>query len=193
MLEQVEAGQHIQDLKMSVLQAIQYIIQGWDEVSADTIQNCWNHTKILGGNDDDNDDDDDDENYNGDDDLVLDYDLNEAIKALYLPNMMQVKDFLTIPKENIVYEIPDDNQIISDLAHLFKRTNTNHPDEIDDSTEAEIIGINEALKCLKTVNLFLLQQENANKHVKLAGVIEKFIKKKQVRSMQQTTIDQYFK
>jgi len=28
MLEQVEAGQFIQDLKMNVLQAIQYIIQG---------------------------------------------------------------------------------------------------------------------------------------------------------------------
>ncbi|GET66441.1 hypothetical protein GLOIN_2v1479386 [Rhizophagus irregularis DAOM 181602=DAOM 197198] len=47
MLEQVEVGQLIQDLKMNVLQAIQYIIQSWDEISADTIQNCWNHTEIL--------------------------------------------------------------------------------------------------------------------------------------------------
>ena len=40
MLEQVEAGQFIQDLKMNVLQAIQYIIQGWNEVTFDTIKNC---------------------------------------------------------------------------------------------------------------------------------------------------------
>ncbi|CAG8782254.1 19892_t:CDS:2, partial [Rhizophagus irregularis] len=46
-LEQVEAGQLIQDLKTNVLQAIQYIIQGWNEVTADTIKNCWNHVKIL--------------------------------------------------------------------------------------------------------------------------------------------------
>ena len=47
MLEQVEAGQFIQDLKMNVLQAIQYIIQGWNEVIANTIKNCWNYVKIL--------------------------------------------------------------------------------------------------------------------------------------------------
>jgi len=39
-LEQIEAGQDIQDLKMNVLQAIQYIIQGWNEVTIKTIQNC---------------------------------------------------------------------------------------------------------------------------------------------------------
>src|SRR6266487_7137266 len=46
-LEQIEAGQFIQDLKMNVLQAIQYIIQAWNEITTETIFNCWNHTKIL--------------------------------------------------------------------------------------------------------------------------------------------------
>ena len=40
MLEQVEAGQFIQDLKMDVLQAIQYIIESWNEVTTNTIKNC---------------------------------------------------------------------------------------------------------------------------------------------------------
>jgi hypothetical protein len=40
MLEQVEADERAQDLKMSVLQAIQYIIQGWNNVTAETISNC---------------------------------------------------------------------------------------------------------------------------------------------------------
>ncbi|CAB5367928.1 unnamed protein product [Rhizophagus irregularis] len=151
MLEKVEASQHIQDLKMDVLQAIQYIIQSWDEVSVNTIRNCWNHTKILGGNgddngndddrddndrdDDDNDNEDDDDNGGDDDDddnSVLDDDLNKTIKALRLPNIMQLKEFLTIPKENIVYEISED-EIISELANIFKK-NTNYPDEINDST-----------------------------------------------------------
>ena len=47
MLERVEAGQFIQDLKMDVLQAIQYIIKSWNEVTTNTIKNCWNHVKIL--------------------------------------------------------------------------------------------------------------------------------------------------
>ena len=40
--------------------------------------------------------------------------------------------------------------------------------------------------------MFLLQQENASEQIKLVGKIEKFIKKKQINLMQQTTIDQYF-
>jgi len=40
MLEQIEAGEDIWDLKMDVLQAIQYIIQSWDKVTTKTIQNC---------------------------------------------------------------------------------------------------------------------------------------------------------
>jgi hypothetical protein len=47
MLEQVEEGHLVEDLKMNVLQAIHYIIKGWEEVTAETIRNCWNNTKIL--------------------------------------------------------------------------------------------------------------------------------------------------
>ena len=32
---------------MDVLQAIQFIIRSWDEITPETIRNCWNHTKIL--------------------------------------------------------------------------------------------------------------------------------------------------
>ena len=183
MLEQVEAGQFIQDLKMNVLQAIQYIIQGWNGVTANAIKNCWDHVKILS---DAIPRDIYDDDLMFDDDLMLDDELNEAIRALHLPNMMQVKEFLTIPEEDIIYEIPN----ISEFADMFK--DGHDPDEIDDSAEVEIICINEALQSLKTLNLYLLQQENANEQIKLVGKIEKFIKKEQINLMQQTTIDQYF-
>lgn len=178
MLEQVEAGEFVQDLKMNVLQAIQYIIRGWDEITADTIQNCWNHTKILPNSipSDNIYDDNDDE-------------LAKAIEALNLPNRMGVKEFLTIPEEEIIYKIPDE---VLEIADLFKEPDINHPDEIDDSIEIEIICINEALQSLKTMRTFLLQQENASEQIKLVDKIEKFIKKEQINSMQQSTIDQYF-
>jgi hypothetical protein len=175
---------------MNVLQAIQYIIQSWNEITADTIKNCWNHVKILSDaifyEEDDLMLDDD---LILDDDLMLDDELNEAIKALHLPNMMQVKEFLTIPEEDIVYDIPN----ISEFVDMFKNGPVNHPDEIDDSTEIEIISVSNALQSLKTLNLFLLQQEKASEQVKLVGKIEKFIKKEQINSMQQTTIDRYFR
>ncbi len=93
MLEQVEAGELVYDLKMNVLQAIQYIIQGWDEITADTIQNCWNHVKILP------DASFPDDIYE-DDDSMLDDELTKAIEALNLFNRMGVREFITIPEED---------------------------------------------------------------------------------------------
>ncbi len=104
---------------------------------------------------------------------MLDEELNEVIKVLYLPNMMQVKEFLTIPEEDIVYDIPN----ILKFENMFKNGLVDHPDEIDDSIEIEIINVSNAIQSLKTLNLFLLQQKNASEQVKLMGKIEKFIKK----------------
>ena len=47
MLKHVEEGNHAEDLRIDVLQAIHFIIQAWDEVNAEIISNCWRHTKIL--------------------------------------------------------------------------------------------------------------------------------------------------
>jgi len=109
--------------------------------------------------------------------------------------MMHVKEFLNFSDENIVYEILDDNQIITELVNIFKEKfneNIDDSDKIDDSTETEVINTRVALKSLKTVHKFLLQQENANECIKLVNIVKKFIRKKQTNFMQQTTIDQYF-
>lgn len=180
---------------MSVLQAIQYIIQGWNEVTAETINNCWNHTKILPNTDclDDIEADDieadniEAENDTEADDLILD-EISRMLEIINLPNSMGAKEFLSIPEEDIVYEVPDD---ITDFIEIFKKQseeNTNDLDEMDDSTEVITISTNVALKSLNTVHTFLLQQENSNEHIKLVNTIEKFVRKKQT----QTTINQYF-
>jgi len=77
---------------MDVLQAIRYIISSWNEVTVETIYNCWNHTGILPDNellDDETDDETDDQM------------LNEIIRALNLPNAMRVNEFLNIPEEEL--------------------------------------------------------------------------------------------
>ena len=103
--------------------------------------------------------------------------------------MIQIKEFLTISEEDIIYEISN----ISEFADMFNNRHTDYPDEIDDSDEVEIICSNEALQSLRIVNLFLLQQKNASEQIKLVGKIEKFIKKEKFNSMQLTTIDHYFR
>ena len=191
MLEQVEADERAQDLKMDVLQAIRYVIQGWNNVTAETIYNCWRHTGILPINTDIELDFLLDDDYE-----IFDDELTDALKALNFSNMMELEEFLTIPEEKIVCEILDDNEIITDLVNNFKKKSneeeTNNLDEMDDSIEEEVISFNVALKSLKKVHTFLLQQEYASEHLKLANTIEKFIKMKKVNSMQQTTINQYF-
>ena len=156
LLEQVEAGQNIQDLRMNVLQAIRYIIKSWNEVTAKTIYNCWNHVGILSDNNE-TDDESDDES----DDQLLN-ELSKTIKALNLPNAMQIKEFLNIPEEDITYEILDDDQIIEELVDIFKKSdeNTDDLDERDDGIEIANISINVALKSIETVNMFLLQQND---------------------------------
>ena len=97
---------------MNVLQAIQYIIQGWDEVTTKTIQNCWHHTKILPPNSNIELDDETD-------DLILE-ELRDTLKVLHFSNAMKVEEFLTIPEEDIVFEILEDEQVIADLVNTIK-------------------------------------------------------------------------
>ena len=136
---------------MDVLQAIQYIIQGWNEVTTKIIQNCWYHIKILSFNSDIELDD-------KTDDLIL-KELHDIFKVLHLPNVMKVEEFLTIPEEDVVFEVLEDDQIIADLVNIFKKSeeeNINDIDEMDDSTEVPIISHNVALKSLKNIHTFLL-------------------------------------
>jgi len=85
---------------------------------------------------------------------MLDNEFTNAIEALNFPNRMQLKEFLIIPNEDIVYRILN----FSEIADLFKKKpNKNDLNEIDDSVEAESICINRVMQSLKTVHIFLLQ------------------------------------
>ena len=80
---------------------------------------------------------------------------------------MQVDDFLFIPEENIIYDIPDD-QLIREIAEMFKEdTDEGNAEEMDDSTEITTISASVALKSLENVRLFLLQQEDTGEQLRL--------------------------
>ncbi|CAG8775994.1 1793_t:CDS:2, partial [Dentiscutata heterogama] len=85
LLDQVKAGHLIQDLKINILQAIQFAIRGWEETD----------------------------------------------------------EFLMLNDKNIVYEVFSDDQIIKELAYIFKKDdsvesankNITEIDDEDDSIE----------------------------------------------------------
>ena len=96
-------------------------------------------------------------------------DLSELINKLDVSDPMQVDEFLYMPEENIVYDIPDDDQLIREIAEMFKKDiDEGNVEEMDDSTEITIISASSALKSLENARLFLLQQEDA-------GDLESFV------------------
>ena len=112
---------------------------------------------------------------------------------------MQVEEFLTISDEDIVYQAPDNDQIITELVDMFKieadEEDANKevdPDEMDDSSEVPLVSITTAINSLETISTFLLQQDDTGEYIKLLGKIESFVKEKQIKLMRQTTIDEYF-
>jgi len=192
MLEQVEAGEQVSNLKMNVLQALEYISKAWEEITADTIQHCWCHTKILPiGMEADLRNLSD--NSHAIEDSISD-ELCKALEKLDLSDSMEVDEFLSIADENVIYEVPDDNQIIDELIEMFRVGDDSSSDlaDMDDSTETAVIGANVALKGLEIVQAFLIQQENTKEQVKMANILESYIRERKANMMRQTSIDQYF-
>src|SRR6185312_7789129 len=111
-----------------------------------------------------------------------------TLQALKLSNTMPLEEFLNIPDENIIYEVPDNDH---ELVYLF--TDTNQADtDIDDSEESPVINASTAITSLEIVSAFLLQQDNAEKYITSLQNIEKFVEARKANLMRQTNIDTYF-
>ena len=104
-----------------------------------------NPTKILPNNVvSDNDYRDEDESNNN-----LLAELSDSIKKFNFPTVISVNEYLTFPVENVTFELPESDNIVS----LFSREEVDD----DDSNEAPIISASMALKSLETVRTFLTQ------------------------------------
>jgi hypothetical protein len=187
-LNQVEAGNDIKNLKMDVLQAIKFIIKSWKEVSSQTIYNCWHHTKILP--------DRINVNLSNISDEINDpttNQLSQAVAALNLNDTMPIQEYLNNPEEESVYEVPDDDNIIEALVEMYKQqpeVDTNDFEE-DDSVEQILVSASEASKNLEIVRTFLLQQENSSQQIKLVNSLDRYISLKTINTMKQSTMESY--
>ncbi|CAG8627383.1 24072_t:CDS:1 [Gigaspora rosea] len=78
-----------------------------------------------------------------------------------------MKNFLAILKENIVYEVPSNDQVITDLVEIFRANEptTVELGNINNSLEIPIVSTNMANVSLKTMYIFLLQQNNTEEYV----------------------------
>ena len=174
---------------MDVLQAIRYIIKSWEEITPETIHNCWKHTKILP-----------DTIYSELTNLnnirinvpTLD-ELTQVLTSLNLSDRMPIEEFLNNPEEEKIYEVLDDDKLIEGLVEVYKKQLEVPIDnnEDDDSIEPVIISANEASKSLEIVYAFLLQQGNTKEQLKQVNALDQYINFKKINSMKQTTMDQF--
>ena len=68
---------------------------------------------------------------------------------------MQAKEFLNMPEEDVVYEVPKDDQAIEELVYLFKNTNNEDMDldKIDDSVRPNYCRTSPAGRASRYVTL----------------------------------------
>ncbi|CAG8499945.1 24239_t:CDS:2 [Cetraspora pellucida] len=169
MLEQVEADNLVQDLKIDVLQAI------FANLSDDLHEA--GDSRLEG--------------------------FIRSLDTLCFPNAIEIDEFLNFNGKEIVYEVPLEDQIIKELAYVFRNNesvevmdeeNTEVIDEEeDDSVEPTIVSGSSALNSLENVRMFLLQQEDSGDQLKSINFLEKFIRRMMSSSAQQTRINEYFK
>jgi hypothetical protein len=61
---------------------------------------------------------------------------------------MEVEEFLSIPEEDIVYEVPSDDQLMTELVDTFKiAESSNSSEDVDDSTEIAVISATRLGNC----------------------------------------------
>jgi|GraSoiStandDraft_52_1057288.scaffolds.fasta_scaffold34078_1 hypothetical protein len=193
-LSEIQKGKNIRDLKMNVLQAINYITKSWEEIMPLTISNCWKHTNILPTN------------VNvGPSELPCDSspalsELAQMVTDLNLTDSMSLNEFLNNPEEDRVYEVPDKDKIIEDLVEIYREPSGVHvvddseadDSEADDSVELPIVNCSDAANSLEVVRSFLQQQEDSKELLKHINALDRYISLKSMDVMKQTTIDEFF-
>ena len=194
MLSEIEKGKNVKDLKMNVLQAINYITKSWEEITPLTISNCWKHTNILPA-------------YVSAEPSELPCnsspalsELAQIVTDLNLTDSMSINEFLNNPEEDRVYEVPDNDKFIEYLIEIYRESSDVHvvddseanDSEADDSVELPIVNCSDAANSLEVVRSFLQQQEDSKELLKHINALDHYISLKSITVMKQTTIDEFF-
>ncbi|CAG8642393.1 1298_t:CDS:2, partial [Dentiscutata heterogama] len=169
MLEQVEAGNFVQDLKMDVLQAIfANLSDDLHEAGNSRLENLIRSLNILClPNAIETDE-------------FLNFNSEEIVYEVFLEDQIIKKLAYVFRNDKSIKVIDEGNTEVMD-------------EEEDDSVEPAVVSGSSALNSLKNVQMFLLQQEGLDDQLKSINFLEKFIRKMISSSAQQTRIDEYFK
>ncbi|CAB4475246.1 unnamed protein product [Rhizophagus irregularis] len=160
---------HIEN-KLNLKEAIDYIAEGWNNITQKTIQNCWIKTGILPTYNDDNDDDVDE------DDLESDLD-DEDIED-YLDNLPNSDDIIEY-FQMLDHEIPtEENLTDKEIVNLvqFKKEGGNlNDEEEDEDDEIPLVSVKKAVSGLKIFINYFEQQDNSEFNIDDLRVFRKYL------------------
>ncbi|CAG8531185.1 9492_t:CDS:2 [Racocetra persica] len=169
MLEQVEAGNFVQDLKIDVLQAIfANLSDDLREAGNSRLENLIRslNTFCLPNA--------------IETDEFLNFNSEEIVYKVFTEDQIIKKLAYVFRNDESVKVIDEGNIEVMD-------------EEEDNSVEPTVVSGSSVLNSLKNVRMFLLQQEGSGDQLKSINFLEKFIRKMMSSSAQRTRIDEYFK
>jgi hypothetical protein len=197
MLDLFEDGKDINKEKISIKEAINYIVEAWGCVTEETIQNCWKKTGILPLSNEDVHDaiqtqeekaEEEDVDINQ---MITELDTNDPSATLLADALNNFfNDLEGIPTEDVL----DENDIIKLVRKEMH--NDNESNEDSDSEEEQMpISLSDALKSLQTWITFFEQQQTDEfciADMKTFNKYFKIIKRLELQSRKQTSITNFF-
>ena len=196
MLNLFEQGKDINKEKINIKEAINYLADAWENVTKETIINCWIKTGILptSSSEDINDATElqqeiIDEEMANIDQIIKELDVKTDSHAALLADA--INEFLLNLDENIpTEEILSDEDIVKLIQEEASDENNDDSDE-----EPELVSFNDALKSLKTWMTFFEQQPLDEFNVEDMYMFKKYfnvVQRLELRSRKQTSITNFF-
>jgi hypothetical protein len=171
LLNEIEANRFNQQ-KLDLIGSIRFLVKSWDEVSEQTIKNCWIHSKLI--------------KHQEFESTVIESNITEtsnSIESLNLENPMTFEEFVNIPEEIIIEDI------LNEESDQIEEDN----ELIDDSVVEEKVKDSEAMTACNTLMRYLEQQsDDYSSHLKILRQINSNINQNQTNSKIQSSILDYF-
>ncbi|GAB6029957.1 hypothetical protein CHUAL_005652 [Chamberlinius hualienensis] len=127
--------------KLDILGAIRFTVEAWNEISMETIKNCWRHTGIM-------------KKYEIDRDFYVTDDeehdisaIKNAMSSLNLLSPMTVAQFINVPEERCI-------------ENILEVADTTQEEDMDESEEPLVISHSDAIKACEKLLIYLQQQSS---------------------------------
>jgi hypothetical protein len=173
LLNQIESNP-LNQPKLDILGAIRFVVKSWDEVTEQTIKNCWIHSKLIKR-----------EEFKSTINESSITETSNLIESLNLENPMTFEEYIDIPEEVIIEDI-----LYKDSDQIDTEEDT---EIVDDTNVEEKVTNNEAMNACNTLIRFLEQQsDDFSSQLKCLRQISTNINQIQVNSKVQTSILDYF-